>query len=104
MMIKRRDLLLSSGALLCGAAIGGSVPIDSADAHEYEQGKLVVEHPWVRAPADGENKSYLYAFIHNLGDSPDKLVGVKAEKFGKIEFHADARSEGKSKEVDRAPE
>jgi hypothetical protein len=30
----------------------------NADAHEYEIRKLMVEHPWVRAPADGNAKSY----------------------------------------------
>ena len=95
-MIKRRDLLLSGGALLCGATTGGLIPFVTAKAHEYEIGKLVVEHPWVRAPADGENKAYFYAFIHNLGQNSDRLIGVKAEKFGAIEFHADARRGDKS--------
>ena len=95
-MIKRRDLLLSGGALLCGAAAGGLFGTRQAKAHEYEIGKLIVEHPWVRAPADGDSKAYFYAFIHNNGDAPDRLVGIKAEKFGKIEFHADARDDAKS--------
>lgn len=95
-MIKRRDLLLSGGALLCGAATGGFVGSGPANAHEYEIGKLVVEHPWVRAPADGDTKAYFYAFIHNNGDTADRLVGIKAEKFGKVEFHSDARQEDKS--------
>ncbi len=96
MMIKRRDLLLSGGAMLCGAAATSLMGSSSADAHEYELGKLVVEHPWVRAPADGDNKAYFYAFIHNNGDAPDRLIGVKAEKFGQAEFHADARLDEKS--------
>jgi len=92
-MIKRRDLLLSGGALLCGAAAAGLVGVLPAKAHEYELGKLIVEHPWVRAPADGDSKAYFYAFIHNNGDAADRLVGIKAEKFGKIEFHPDARAD-----------
>ena len=96
MTIKWRDLLLSGGALLCGAAAGGLLPSGSARAHEYEIGKLIVEHPWVRAPLDGDSKAYFYAFIHNTGEAGDRLIGVKAEKFGKVEFHADAREEGPS--------
>ncbi len=102
-LIKRRDLLLSGGALLCGAAAGGLIPFSSAGAHEYEIGKLIVEHPWVRAPADGDNKAYLYAFIHNQGETADKLIGVKAEKFGAVEFHADARDDGQSTGIAIAP-
>ncbi len=96
MTIKRRDLLLSGGALLCEVTLGGLFGSGAADAHEYEIGKLIVEHPWVRAPADGDAKSYFYAFIHNNGDAADRLVGVKAEKFGRVEFYADARLEQKS--------
>lgn len=95
-MMKRRELLRSAGAILIGAITDGLFAFGAAEAHEYEIGKLVVEHPWVRAPADGDNKAYLYGFIHNLGDGADRLIGVKAEKFGKIEFHADARSDEKS--------
>ena len=95
-MIKRRDLLLSGGALLCGAAAGGLLPTISAEGHEYEIGKLVVEHPWLRAPADGDNKAYLYGFIHNIGAGADRLIGVKAEKFGAVEFYPDARGGEKS--------
>ena len=90
-MMKRRDLLQSAGAVLAGLVTGKLFSIGAASAHEYELGKLVVEHPWIRAPKEGENKAYLYSFIHNLGDAPDKLIGVKAEKFGKVEFYPDAR-------------
>jgi hypothetical protein len=102
MTIKRRDLLLSGGALLCGAA-GGLLPSGPASAHEYELGKLIVEHPWVRAPLDGDNKAYFYAFIHNGGEAGDRLIGVKAEKFGKVEFHADVREEAPSKGIAITP-
>lgn len=104
MMIKRRDLLRPVGAVLIAAAAGEIFSFETADAHEYEIGKLVVEHPWVRAPADGDNKAYLYAFIHNLGAGADRLVGVKAEKFGKVEFHANARSDDKSAGVAIPPQ
>lgn len=91
MMIKRRDLLLAGGSLLGGAALG-LFPRGSAQAHEYEAGKLVVEHPWLRAPADGETKAQFYAFVHNRGDTADKLIAVKCEKFGKAEIHGDAKN------------
>jgi copper(I)-binding protein len=91
MMIRRRDLLASGGSLLAGAALGVVIP-KSASAHEYDVGKLKVEHPWIRAPADGDNKSSFYAFLHNNGDTPDKLIAVKVEKFGKAVIHGDPKN------------
>lgn len=88
-MIKRRDLLLNGGSLLTGAALG--LFASRASAHEYDVGSLKVEHPWLRAPADGDNKAQFYAVIYNNGATPDKLVAVKSEKFGKAEVHGDAK-------------
>jgi len=99
MTITRRDLLV-----LGGAAAGMALLNASADAHEYEIGKLVVEHPWVRAPADGESKAYLYGFFHNLGATGDRLVAVKAEKFGKVELHPDSRGDKPAPGIFLAPE
>jgi periplasmic copper chaperone A len=94
MSITRRDLLV-----LGGAAAGATLLIGEAGAHEYEVGKLVVEHPWLRAPADGETKAYLYGFIHNLGASGDRLIGAKSEKFGAVELHPDARGDQKAQGI-----
>lgn len=91
MTIKRRDLLLSGGSLLGGAALGLFAPRGAASAHEYDLGKLKVEHPWVRAPNDGETTAFFYAFIHNKGDAADRLIGVKSPNIGKIEFHGSAK-------------
>lgn len=91
MIIKRRDLLKGGGALAAGAALGVVGVSSSAGAHEYEVGKLVVEHPWLRAPADGQVNASFFAFLHNNGDTPDKLIAVKVEKFGKAVIHGDAK-------------
>lgn len=91
MMIKRRDLLASGGSLLAGAALGVFAP-RAAQAHEYDVGKLKVEHPWTRAPADGEKNATFYAFLHNNGDAPDKLIAVKCEKFEKAVIHGDPKN------------
>jgi copper(I)-binding protein len=88
MIIKRRDLL--TGLLLGGAALCALVPAGLALAHEYDLGKLTIEHPWVRAPKDGETTAYFYAFIHNKGDKADKLIAVRSPNVGKTVFHADA--------------
>ncbi len=91
-MMKRRAFLIGGGSLVTGATIGFLAPGDAAHAHEYEVGKLKVEHPWLRAPADGDNKGQFYAFFHNHGDAADRLIAVKCEKFGKTEIHGDAKN------------
>jgi len=91
MSITRRDLMVVGGA-----AVGAALLLTKADAHEYELGKLIVEHPWIRAPKDGETKAYLYAFIHNEGTTPDRLISATGEKFGKFEIYPDARSNAKA--------
>lgn len=91
-MIKRRDLLATGGSLLAGAALGVFAPARSAHAHEYDVGKLKVEHPWLRAPADGEKNASFFAFLHNNGDTPDKLIAVKVEKFEKAAIHGDVKN------------
>ncbi|WP_457796459.1 copper chaperone PCu(A)C [Methylocystis sp. S23] len=92
MIIKRRDLLATGGSLLAGALTGVFVPLRAAKAHEYDVGKLKVEHPWLRAPADGQKNASFYAFLHNSGDTPDKLVAVKVEKFEKTAIHGDPKN------------
>lgn len=87
-MIKRRDFLLAGGSVVAGAVLGGF----PARAHEYDIGAIKVEHPWMRAPADGDNKGQFYSFLHNSGSEPDKLIGVKCEKVGKVEIHGDAKN------------
>ncbi len=91
MIIRRRDLLLRGGSVLGGAALGLFIPQRFALAHEYEVGKLKIEHPWVRAPKEGETTAYFFAFIRNTGDEPDKLVSVKAAVVGSSEAHTGAR-------------
>jgi periplasmic copper chaperone A len=89
-MIKRRDLLTCGGAILGGAALGLFGFRRAAQAHEYDVGSLKVEHPWIRAPKDGETTAYFYGFFHNNGSTPDKLIAVKSPKVGKVEFFSDA--------------
>jgi len=61
----------------------------SVGAHEYEAGNITVEHPWLRSPGDGETTAPLFMIIENKGDTPDKLIGARAAKVGKIVIHAD---------------
>ena len=100
-MIKRRDLL-ARGALLATAA-AMTMLVGVGVAHEYEVGKLKVEHPWLRAPQDGDNKAQFYAVIENNGDAPDKLIAVKSEKFGKAAIFGDGKNLSTETPVTIAP-
>ena len=90
-MLKRREFLLTGGTLLTGSALGLFAIRGSAAAHEYDVGDLKVEHHWLRAPVDGDNKAHFYAMLHNNGATADKLIAVKSEKFGKAEIHGDPK-------------
>ncbi|MBY6243114.1 copper chaperone PCu(A)C [Methylosinus sp. Sm6] len=88
MTIDRRRIL--SRALSAGAAFAACFiiwPSTSIRAHEYEVGAIKIEHPWLRAPHEGETRAQLYMFVSNKGDRPDRLIGVKSAGFGSAEFH-----------------
>lgn len=89
MKLTRRDLFAGGLALAAGGALCFA---GAALAHEYELGKLKVEHPWLRAPLEGQKKAQFYAFLYNNGATEDKLIAVKSEKFAKAEIHGDAKN------------
>lgn len=100
-MITRRKFALSTTIFLATAAVGAMVGVGVA--HEYEVGKLKVEHPWLRAPQDGDNKAQFYAVIENNGDAPDRLISVKSEKFGKAAIYGDSKNVALETPVTIAP-
>ena len=89
MSIDRRDLLHSLLRSAAGGVIVAITTCASVGAHEYEAGNITVEHPWLRSPGDGETTAPLFMIIENKGDTPDKLIGARAAKVGKIVIHAD---------------
>ncbi|WP_428988683.1 copper chaperone PCu(A)C [Methylocapsa aurea] len=78
---RRRVLLLSGAAALAAGGLG------FANAHEYEKGGLKVEHPWLRAPRDGESDANLFMVVYNRGDAADRLIGVKSPEIGGFDLH-----------------
>jgi copper(I)-binding protein len=100
-MIKRRDLLGRSMMLATTAVM--TLLVGVGVAHEYEVGKIKVEHPWLRAPQDGDNKAQFFAVIENNGDTPDKLIAVKSEKFGKAAIFGDGKNPSAETPVTIAP-
>ncbi|MBI3275956.1 MAG: copper chaperone PCu(A)C, partial [Methylocystis sp.] len=93
MTIRRRDLLVGGGSVLGGAAFALLAPQWPASAHEYTVGEVKVEHPWLRAPKEGETTAYLFALISNKGATPDKLVGVKAAAVGRTAIYVGAHED-----------
>jgi periplasmic copper chaperone A len=84
---RHKQFFVSVHTLLtaCAAVFAASAP---GIAHEYELGKLKVEHPWLRTPADAEKPASLFMKIYNNGDAEDKLVGVKSGKVDKVTVYA----------------
>ncbi|MBU3886871.1 copper chaperone PCu(A)C [Methylosinus sporium] len=78
---RRRVLLLTGGAALAASGLG------VASAHEYRKGGLEVEHPWLRAPRDGESEADLFMAVYNRGDAADRLIAVKSPEIGGFALH-----------------
>lgn len=47
---------------------------------------IEVMHPWAR-PTIPNRPGVAYFGVHNTGDTPDRLIGARAEGIGKIEIH-----------------
>lgn len=87
MNIDRRRIF--SCAVTAAAAVAAGLlewPF-AARAHEYVVGKLKIEHPWLRAPLEGETRAQLYMLVVNSADRPDRLIGVKSADFRSAQFH-----------------
>jgi copper(I)-binding protein len=88
MNIDRRRIFFC--ALTAGAAVAAGLagwPPSAAQAREYAVGKIKIEHPWLRAPLEGETRAQLYMLVSNAGDRPDRLIAVKSADFGSAQFH-----------------
>jgi copper(I)-binding protein len=60
---------------------------NSASAHEYKLGSLVIDHPWSRATPKGAAVAGGYMKITNTGTTPDRLTGGATEAAKKFEVH-----------------
>jgi len=57
-----------------------------AAAPAFAGGVIEVMHPWAR-PTIPNRPGVAYFGVHNMGDSPDRLIGARAGGVGKIEIH-----------------
>jgi copper(I)-binding protein len=85
MTIDRRRLCSRAPAAFAACVLGW--PVSGASAHEYGVGKIKIEHPWLRAPRDGETSAQLFMLVANAADWPDRLIAVKSANVGSADFH-----------------
>jgi hypothetical protein len=72
MCFRRFAVTLVLALIIAAPALAGSI--------------IEVMHPWAR-PTIPNRPGVAYFGIHNLGDTPDRLTGARAEGVGKIEIH-----------------
>ncbi len=81
-------------AVLATAMIAGAPFHTPAEAHDYEVGDLVIDHPWSRATPAGARVGAGYMVIRNTGDTADRLVSGETDVAGRIEIHEMAMNDG----------
>jgi len=82
MTIKWRDLLLSGAP--CCAARRPATFTSARQAHEYEIGKLIVEHPWCARAR--RRQQGIFLCLHSQQREAAMADRLKAEKFGRSSF------------------
>ncbi len=97
-MNTRYAIFLLAAALMLAAGSG-------AVAHG---GHLHAAHAWARATPPGAEVGAVYLVIHNQGDEPDRLVGVRTPAAERAEMHSTRMDNGMMKmerleSVDVAP-
>lgn len=69
--------------------------LPAAGAHEYQAGKLRIEHPWARATPPVATVGAAYLTIKNNGDEADALIGASSPEIAEhIEFHRHTQENG----------
>lgn len=59
----------------------------SAFAHDFKAGSLVIDHPWSRAVPEGGKVAGGYMTIRNEGVEADRLVSVRSGIAERVEIH-----------------
>jgi copper(I)-binding protein len=59
----------------------------NADARDYMQGSLEIDHPWARATPDGAKNGAAYVTLKNNGKEPDTLISVQTNAADRAEVH-----------------
>lgn len=86
----RRIAEITLAVLISLFAAAGIYPVF---AHDYQLGKLKIEHPWSRATPGGAKVAGGFMKITNTGTETDRLVGGSLVAAGAFEVH-ETRMEG----------
>jgi len=74
--------LRSASLFVCALALS-----ISAHAHEYQLGKLHIDHPYARATVPGQPSGGAFLSIENTGQETDTLIGVSSPAAKSAEIH-----------------
>lgn len=81
--------------LMTGASLAVSaLPFESATAHEFRAGDLLIGDPWTRAVAARAPTAAAYMTIRNAGSTADRLVGAETPQAGRVELHEMSLTDG----------
>lgn len=87
--------IILRAVLVTGASLAVSaLPFETAAAHEFRAGDLVIGHPWTRAVAARAPTAAGYTTIRNGGSAADRLVGAETPQAGKVELHEMSLADG----------
>ncbi|MEM7445656.1 MAG: copper chaperone PCu(A)C [Pseudomonadota bacterium] len=84
-----RGIKYVRAVMVIWAAIMGT-----AAGHEYQQGDLVIAHPWSRATAPNAPNGVAYLAITNHGAEEDQLISVEAQVSDRTELHMHEMTDG----------
>ena len=77
--LNRRSLILAG--ILC------AITPASASAHGYRKGNILIDHPWTRPTARGQNAAG-YMVIGNTGRVSDRLISVECALASRVTLHS----------------
>ena len=65
----------------------------ASESHQYELGKLTIDHPFARATVGPARVSAAYVVIENAGEA-DTLVSASTDRAAKVELHTMEMADG----------
>ncbi|MCQ8782968.1 copper chaperone PCu(A)C [Mangrovibrevibacter kandeliae] len=77
------------------AALGAAALLASAAlAHEYDVGKIHIDHPWTRATPASAPVAGAYMVLENNSDAPDRLIGGSTPIAKDVQVHSMSMENG----------
>jgi copper(I)-binding protein len=79
-----RLLMAAILSVVCAGFVSAS---SQAEAHEYEAGSVLIEHPMVNPTPAGRSATAGYMTLLNRGATPDRLVSATSPLAERVEIH-----------------